>query len=102
MIRIDCNPVFVFSQGKMKAEKIRAKVSESYVKLAHAQRQELAQQRREDKRRVEKERLLSEEDPDKARRLEVSHNFFSLQISAPLTFRIFLNKLNPTKKVSPP
>nr|XP_054768067.1 PAT complex subunit CCDC47-like [Lytechinus pictus] len=57
-------------EGKMKSERIRAKVSESYVKLAHAQRQELAQQRREDKRRAEKERLLNEDDPDKARRLE--------------------------------
>ncbi|XP_072179152.1 PAT complex subunit CCDC47-like [Diadema setosum] len=57
-------------EGKMKAERSRAKVAESFVKLAHAQRQELAQQRREDKRRAEKDRLLNEEDPDKARRLE--------------------------------
>ncbi|XP_038044628.1 coiled-coil domain-containing protein 47-like [Patiria miniata] len=57
-------------EAKLKADKARAKVSESFVKLAHAQRQEAAQQRREEKRRVEKDRLLNEEDPEKARKLE--------------------------------
>ena len=42
-------------------------------KLQHAQRQEAAQQRREDKIRARKEKnmLLSETDPEKARKLEV-------------------------------
>ncbi|XP_071802914.1 PAT complex subunit CCDC47-like [Asterias amurensis] len=57
-------------EAKLKADKARAKVSESFVKLAHAQRQEAAQLRREEKRRVEKDRLLNEEDPEKARKLE--------------------------------
>ena len=55
----------------MKADKSRAKISESYMKLAHQQRQEAAQTRREDKRRADKERLMNEEDPEKARKLEV-------------------------------
>ncbi|XP_072042113.1 PAT complex subunit CCDC47-like [Amphiura filiformis] len=57
-------------EGKLKADRARAKVSESYMKLAHSQRQEAAQQRREEKRRADKERLMNEEDPDKARKLE--------------------------------
>ena len=64
--------LFFVLQGKIKADKARAKVSESYMKLAHAQRQEAAQARREEKRRADKERLMNEEDPDKARKLEVN------------------------------
>ncbi len=40
-------------------------------KLAHAQRQEAAQQRREDKAKAAKERMLAETDPDKQRKMEV-------------------------------
>lgn len=47
------------------------KVSESFQKMAHAQRQEAAQLRKEEKRKAEKERLMNEEDPEKARKLEV-------------------------------
>ena len=43
-----------------------------FIKAAHSQRQELAQQRREDKRRAEKEKLMAEEDPERARKMEVS------------------------------
>ena len=39
--------------------------------MAHMQRQEAAQLRKEEKRRMEKDRIMNEEDPDKARRLEV-------------------------------
>ncbi|KAJ8024774.1 Coiled-coil domain-containing protein 47 [Holothuria leucospilota] len=56
--------------GKHKAERARMKVSESFQKMAHAQRQEAAQARKEEKRKAEKERLLNEEDPEKARKLE--------------------------------
>lgn len=59
------------SQAKQKAEKNRQKAEEEYERLTHSQRQEAAQLRREEKRRAEKERLLNEEDPDKARKLEV-------------------------------
>ncbi|XP_041365388.1 PAT complex subunit CCDC47-like [Gigantopelta aegis] len=57
-------------EGKMKAEKKRHKAEEQLLKATHAQRQEAAQARREEKKRVEKERLMNEEDPDKARKLE--------------------------------
>lgn len=66
---------FLAQQGKHKAERARMKVSESFQKMAHAQRQEAAQARKEEKRKAEKERLLNEEDPEKARKLEVGINF---------------------------
>lgn len=48
-------------------------VSATLDKLQHTQRQEAAQQRREEKIRARKEKnmLLSESDPDKARKMEV-------------------------------
>lgn len=58
-------------QGKAKAVRNRAKVSQSLEKLQHAQRQEAAQQRREDKAKAAKERMLAETDPDKQRKMEV-------------------------------
>uniref|UniRef100_A0A4W3IB75 PAT complex subunit CCDC47 n=1 Tax=Callorhinchus milii TaxID=7868 RepID=A0A4W3IB75_CALMI len=57
-------------EGKMKADKNRARVEENFLKMTHAQRQEAAQTRREEKKRAEKERIMNEEDPDKQRRLE--------------------------------
>lgn len=55
--------------------KNRISVSASLDKLQHAQRQEAAQQRKEEKIRAQKEKtmLLSESDPEKARKLEVFH-----------------------------
>lgn len=55
----------------MKSDKNRQKVADSYNKLAHQQRSELAQQRREEKLKAETERYMNEEDPVKARKLEV-------------------------------
>ena len=55
----------------MKADKNRTRVLESFMKATHAQRQEAAQTRREEKRRTEKERIMAEEDPEKQRRWEV-------------------------------
>merc|ERR1711990_997087 len=56
--------------AKRKADGNRAKIEESNLKMTHSQRQELAQQRREEKRRADKERIMNEEDPDKQRRWE--------------------------------
>uniref|UniRef100_A0A8C3AZ68 PAT complex subunit CCDC47 n=1 Tax=Cyclopterus lumpus TaxID=8103 RepID=A0A8C3AZ68_CYCLU len=57
-------------EGKMKADRNRARVEENFLKQTHAQRQEAAQTRREDKKRAEKERIMNEEDPERQRRLE--------------------------------
>ncbi|KAL8575137.1 hypothetical protein ACOMHN_055130 [Nucella lapillus] len=59
-------------EGRQRAEKKRARVEEQVLKAGHGQRQEAAQQRREEKARADKERLMNEEDPDRARKLEVS------------------------------
>lgn len=50
------------------------------MKQAHTQRQEAAQLRREEKRRAEKERILNEEDPEKARKLEVLISGYSSKV----------------------
>lgn len=55
----------------MKADRNRARVEENFLKQTHAQRQEAAQTRREEKKRAEKERIMNEEDPERQRRLEV-------------------------------
>ncbi|XP_056262975.1 PAT complex subunit CCDC47 [Pseudoliparis swirei] len=57
-------------EGKMKADRNRARVEENFLKQTHAQRQEAAQTRREDKKRAEKEKIMNEEDPERQRRLE--------------------------------
>ncbi|XP_068716118.1 PAT complex subunit CCDC47-like [Montipora foliosa] len=57
-------------EAKAKAEKNRRELEENLLKQSHAQRQEAAQQRREDKIRAEKERIMQEDDPDRQRRLE--------------------------------
>uniref|UniRef100_A0A672YI57 PAT complex subunit CCDC47 n=1 Tax=Sphaeramia orbicularis TaxID=375764 RepID=A0A672YI57_9TELE len=58
-------------EGKQKADRNRARVEENFLKQTHAQRQEAAQTRREEKKRAEKERIMNEEDPERQRRLEV-------------------------------
>ncbi|XP_036445617.1 coiled-coil domain-containing protein 47 [Colossoma macropomum] len=57
-------------EGKLKADRNRARVEENFLKQTHAQRQEAAQTRREEKKRAEKERIMNEEDPERQRRLE--------------------------------
>ncbi len=47
-------------------------MSETLLKSVQAARQEAAQNRRDEQRRATKERIMAEEDPEKARRLEVS------------------------------
>lgn len=67
-------PSFTLSscvQGKQKADRNRARVEENFLKQTHAQRQEAAQTRREEKKRAEKERIMNEEDPERQRRMEV-------------------------------
>ncbi|CAD5117264.1 DgyrCDS6056 [Dimorphilus gyrociliatus] len=61
-------------EAKMKADKNRARVEEKFHKAAHAQRQEAAQARRDEKRRAEKERIMNEGDPEKQRKLEEKEN----------------------------
>lgn len=85
-------------QGKEKVQKSRLKVTHSLEKLQHSQRQEVcvgghmcvcgvhcmcmcvndavtddqaAQQRKEDKKKAEKEKMLNEPDPEKTRKWEV-------------------------------
>ncbi|XP_061412727.1 PAT complex subunit CCDC47 isoform X3 [Lethenteron reissneri] len=57
-------------EAKQKAERNRTRVEENFLKLTHAQRQEAAQSRREEKKRAEKERIMNEEDPERQRKLE--------------------------------
>lgn len=57
-------------EGKAKSEKNRQKVEESMLKATHAQRQEAAQLKREERRRAEKEKILNEDDPEKQRKWE--------------------------------
>ncbi|KAH9372260.1 hypothetical protein HPB48_011114 [Haemaphysalis longicornis] len=59
-------------EAKQKSERNRLKVEEEFLKTTHAQRQEAAQLKREERRRVEKERMMAEEDPDKQRKWEAS------------------------------
>jgi hypothetical protein len=57
-------------EAKVKADKNRLRVEESFLKTTHAARQEAAQARKEEKIRERKERMMNEDDPDKQRRLE--------------------------------
>lgn len=60
----------LFVQGKAKTDKNRMRVEEAFLKSTHVARAEAAAQRKEDRRRAEKERILQEEDPDKQRKWE--------------------------------
>ena len=62
---------FLRLQARVKADKNRQKAAELFIKAAHTQRQEQAQQRREERRKADKEKLMAEEDPERARKLEV-------------------------------
>ncbi|TPP63470.1 Coiled-coil domain-containing protein 47 [Fasciola gigantica] len=57
-------------EAKTKSERNRQRAHDSRLKSVHSQRQEAAQSRREERMRAVKERIMSEEDPDKARKLE--------------------------------
>nr|CDS30926.1 coiled coil domain containing protein 47 [Hymenolepis microstoma] len=62
--------VRLLKDAKARADKARSKVYENAMKSVHQQRQEAAQNRRDEQRRAVKERIMAEEDPEKARRLE--------------------------------
>lgn len=70
-------------EGKAKSEKNRQKVEESFLKATHAQRQEAAQLKREERRRAEKERILNEDDPEKQRKWEEREYRKDLKRKAP-------------------
>ncbi|VEL28648.1 unnamed protein product [Protopolystoma xenopodis] len=56
----------------MRSERNRQRAYDSRLRqLLHNQRQEAAQSRKDEKRRAAKERIMAEEDPEKARKLEV-------------------------------
>ncbi|XP_075261566.1 PAT complex subunit CCDC47-like [Convolutriloba macropyga] len=57
-------------EARSKAERNRCKMEEAISKMLHSQRQESQQLRKEEKVRMEKERLMNETDPDKLRKLE--------------------------------
>ncbi|XP_031619330.1 coiled-coil domain-containing protein 47 [Contarinia nasturtii] len=57
-------------EGVQKAEKNRQRVEEEFMKSTHAARAEAAALRREEKRKLEKERVMAEDDPEKQRRWE--------------------------------
>ncbi|VDP84786.1 unnamed protein product [Schistosoma mattheei] len=59
-------------EGKAKSERNRQRAHDSHLKLMHSQRQEAAQNRRGERLRAAKERIMAEDDPEKARKLEVS------------------------------
>jgi len=70
-------------EAKQKAEKTRHRIEEAVLKTTHQQRVEAAQQRREDKRRAEKERIMNEEDPEKQRKWEEREHRRELKRRAP-------------------
>ncbi|KAA3675982.1 uncharacterized protein DEA37_0008515, partial [Paragonimus westermani] len=56
--------------AKAKSDRNRQRARDSRLKAVHSQRQEAAQSRREERVRANKERIMAEEDPEKARKLE--------------------------------
>ncbi|GAB6031957.1 hypothetical protein CHUAL_010338 [Chamberlinius hualienensis] len=70
-------------EAKQKAEKSRVKLEEAFLKTTHQQRIEAAQQRKEDKRRAEKEKIMNEDDPDKQRKWEEREHRRELKKRAP-------------------
>jgi len=61
-----------FVQNKARADKHRQDVTAKYLKQTHAQRQEAAQLKKEEKAKALKEKMMSETDPEKQRKLDVS------------------------------
>ena len=62
--------VLLSKEAKGKAIKRRKEITELNMKAVNKQRQEALQQKKEEKRRAEKERILNETDPDKQKKLE--------------------------------
>lgn len=57
-------------EGKAKAEKNRQRVEEAFLKSTHAARAEAAAARRDERRRLEKEKVMADSDPERQRRWE--------------------------------
>lgn len=57
-------------EGKQRADRHRQEMHLRFLKQTHAQRQEAAQLKREEKEKLLKERMMAEEDPDKQRRMD--------------------------------
>lgn len=57
-------------ESKTKSDRNRQKVEKQFLQSTHYQRQELAQMKREERRRQEKERMIQEMDPEKQRKWE--------------------------------
>lgn len=57
-------------EAKNKSDKNRMRVEEEFLKNTHAARAEIAAQKREDKRKQEKEKILNEDNVDKQKRWE--------------------------------
>ncbi|KAH8378382.1 hypothetical protein KR093_011106 [Drosophila rubida] len=80
-------------EGKSKADKNRLRVEEEFLKSTHAARAEAAAQRREDKRKQEKERVLAEDDPEKQRRWELKEQKRQAKKNAPKMKRLAVKSL---------
>lgn len=80
-------------EGKTKADKNRLRVEEEFLKSTHAARAEAAAQRREDKRKLEKDRVLAEEDPEKQRRWELKEQKRQAKKKAPKMKRLAVKSL---------
>lgn len=70
-------------ESKVKSDRNRQKVEKQFLQSTHQQRQELAQAKREEKRRMEKERMLQESDPEKQRRWEEKEHKRELKRKVP-------------------
>ena len=57
-------------EGKSRAIRSRRDISEKFMRMTNKQRQEAAMQRKEEKRRAEKEKIMNESDPEKQKKLE--------------------------------
>lgn len=62
--------VLLSKEAKAKAVKRRKEITELNMKAVNKQRQEALQQKKEEKRRAEKEKIMNESDPEKQKKLE--------------------------------
>ncbi|KAI8121910.1 hypothetical protein FF38_09649 [Lucilia cuprina] len=83
----------ISKEGIQKAEKNRARVEEEFLKSTHAARAEAAAQRREEKRKAEKERIMAEDDPEKQRRWEAKEQKRQAKKKTPKMKRLAVKSL---------
>jgi len=70
-------------EAKTKAEKNRQRIEEAFLKATLAVRAEMAQAKREDRKRQERERMLETDDPDKQRKWEEREQRRNIKKRAP-------------------